>query len=154
MPSRIGTLMSDEAENHQTKIIRVMQELEARMDVLLDRVQSIITSREQQFSILQELRPSIEELRASVEKLTLEQLKTRSELMARIDRLQETVELVRDDVTVNWATANTAINRARNSREDVDDLQRQISAMERRYQTLASLVDGLRKPENKKPNDP
>jgi hypothetical protein len=140
-------LMPDEAEDQQTKNTRVMQELGARMDVLLDRVQSIITSQEQQFSILQELRPFIE-------KFTLEQLKTRSELMARIDRLQETVELVRDDVTVNWATANTAINRARNSREDVDDLQRQISAMERRYQTLASLVDGLRKPENKKPNDP
>jgi chromosome segregation ATPase len=121
------------------------------MDVLLNRVQSIITSQDQQFSTLQELRASVEELRASddvlrasVERLTLEHPKTRSELMARIDRLQETVELVRDDLTVNWATANTAINRARNSREDVDDLQKQISAMERRYQTLTSLMDGLR----------
>jgi uncharacterized coiled-coil DUF342 family protein len=140
--------------NQQTKITRVMQELGARMDVLLNRVQSIVTSQDQQFSTLQELRASVDVLRASVERLSLEQPKTRSELMARIDRLQETVELVRDDLTVNWATANTAINRARNSREDVDDLQKQISAMERRYQTLASLVDGLRKPENKKPNDP
>jgi len=36
-------------------------------------------------------------------------LRVRGEIMDRIDRLQETVELVRSDARVNWATADTAI---------------------------------------------
>jgi hypothetical protein len=85
------------------------------------------------------------ELRLAISELNGAQVKMRSEIMDRIDRLQETVEIVRDDVRVNWATADTAINRARSSREEIDDLQKVIAAMERRFQTLASIVDGMRK---------
>jgi hypothetical protein len=71
--------------------------------------------------------------------------RTRAEIMDRIDRLQGTIELMRDDARVNWATADNAMSRLRNTREDLEGLQAQISAMERRYQTLAALVDELRK---------
>ncbi|MEA2769920.1 MAG: hypothetical protein QOD93_2882 [Acetobacteraceae bacterium] len=95
---------------------------------------------------VQELRNDLQALRTTTDGISAEHSRTRSEIMSRIDRLQETVELTRDDARVNWATADTAINRVRNSREDIDDLQKQIAAMERRYQTMASVVDGLRKP--------
>jgi chromosome segregation ATPase len=71
--------------------------------------------------------------------------RTRAEIMDRIDRLQGTIELMRDDARVNWATADNAMSRLRNTREDLEGLQAQISAMERRYQTLAALVEELRR---------
>jgi hypothetical protein len=91
-------------------------------------------------------------IRDTVQKMEADQLQSRISIMNRIDRLQDTVALAQEDTRVNWATANTAINRARNSREDIDDLHKLIEAMERRYQTLAAVVDELRKPEIKKPD--
>jgi mRNA-degrading endonuclease toxin of MazEF toxin-antitoxin module len=73
---------------------------------------------------------------------TLTQIRT--EIMARIDRLQGTVELVREDGRVNWATADTALNRAKNYREKIDSLTLTLSVMERRYQTLMAMVQELR----------
>ena len=85
---------------------------------------TLSAAREQSFTIIE---TGLQELRATTQQISSEQSKTRSEIMDRIDRLQETVELVRDDARVNWATADTAINRVRNSREDIDDLQKQIA---------------------------
>ncbi|MDB5399293.1 MAG: hypothetical protein JWQ55_1311 [Rhodopila sp.] len=113
-------------------------------------MQTGVQELRQDFATMQtdvrELRNDLRALRTTTEGISAEHSRTRSEIMSRIDRLQETVELTRDDARVNWATADTAINRVRNSREDIDDLQKQIAAMERRYQTMASVVDGLRKP--------
>ena len=44
------------------------------------------------------------ELRDSVRQVAADQIKLRVEVMARIDRLQATVDLVREDARVNWAT--------------------------------------------------
>jgi hypothetical protein len=82
--------------------------------------------------------------------IVADQVGIRTEIMARIDRLQATVDLVREDARVNWATADTAMNRVKNYREEIDNLTAMISAMERRYQTLSSIVDGLRDPDGKK----
>jgi hypothetical protein len=86
-----------------------------------------------------------------VTQLREEQVKTRAEIMDRIDRLQGTVDLVREDSRVNWATANTAINRNLTSRDDIDGLLNTIQAMERRHQTLAAMVEELRQQIGKKP---
>ena len=131
-------------------IARVMNVLDDGVKATLSKLDTLGTTLNQRFLLFQ---TALRELRANAQEISSEQSKTRSEIMSRIDRLQETVELVRDDARVNWATADTAINRARNSRQDIDDLQKQIGAMERRYQTLAALVDGLRNPEIKKPDN-
>jgi hypothetical protein len=67
--------------------------------------------------------------------------------------IRQAVEVLRDDIRVTWAIADIPISCARNSRQDIDDLQKQITAMERRDQTLAPVVDGLRRPGTKKPGD-
>jgi chromosome segregation ATPase len=120
------------------------------LDLILTRLERIASHID---ALPATLLQHLSTLREMIEKLTSEHSKTRSEIMDRIDRLQETVDFVRDDVRVNWATADIAINRTRNSREDIDDLHKLITAMERRFQTLSSLVDGMRKPEIKKPDD-
>src|SRR4030081_1678461 len=77
-------------------------------------------------------------VRTRLDTLDAEQIKIRSEIMSRIDRLQDTVEFVREDIRVNWHTADNAVNRARTSREEIERLTELISAMDRRYQLLAS----------------
>jgi septal ring factor EnvC (AmiA/AmiB activator) len=119
---------------------------------ILSFVTNLSALREQDLKRFAPIQADLQELRALVENIRSEQSKTRIEIMDRIDRLQTTIEMVREDARVNWATADTAINRAKNSRADIDDLQGQISAMERRYQTLAAVVDELRKSEPKKPD--
>jgi chromosome segregation ATPase len=132
--------MSDPTENPAglVKILDALQQLGAKFDEFR--------------SEFDEFQPRILGLvQAKSDELRSELLKTRAEIMGRIDRLQGTVELVREDARLNWATADTTINRTRNSREDIDDLQKQIAAMQRRYQTLEALVEELRKSEDKKP---
>jgi hypothetical protein len=85
----------------------------------------------------------------SIHQVAADQTRLRVEVMARIDRLQTTVEVVREDARVNWATANTAMDRVKSYRSDIDHLTEIISAMERRHQTLAAIVDELR---NRKSN--
>ncbi len=160
--------MPDEpAENPLTEVLELSRENGRRLTTLhtdvgellatLPALQKSVSALSEGFQGLRdevsELSASQSKLSASQSKLSASQSKLRSEIMDRIDRLQETVEFVRDDARVNWATADTAINRARKSREDIDDLLKMIAAMERRFQTLASLVDGLRKSETKKPDD-
>jgi chromosome segregation ATPase len=80
----------------------------------------------------------------SIQRVVADQTRLRVEVMARIDRLQTTIELVREDARVNWATADTALSRVKNYREEIDHLTTIITAMERRHQTLAAVVDELR----------
>jgi len=80
----------------------------------------------------------------SIQRVVADQTRLRVEVMARIDRLQTTIELVREDARVNWATADTALSRVKNYREEIDHLTAIITAMERRHQTLAAAVDELR----------
>jgi len=123
--------MPDEAATALTKILDTINENREKLNVINDNLKSLLNgmttlsaAREQSFTIIE---TGLQELRATTQQISSEQSKTRSEIMDRIDRLQETVELVRDDARVNWATADTAINRVRNSREDIDDLQKQIA---------------------------
>jgi chromosome segregation ATPase len=80
----------------------------------------------------------------SIQRVVADQTRLRVEVMARIDRLQTTIELIREDARVNWATADTALSRVKNYREEIDHLTAIIAAMERRHQTLAAVVDELR----------
>jgi chromosome segregation ATPase len=141
--------MSDPTENPTglVKILDALQEIRRAQTGVSASVEKIVSDLPKIIALVQ----------AKFDQFGSEQVKTRAEIMDRIDRLQGTVELVRDDARVNWATADwatadTAINRARNSREDIDHLQKQITAMQRRYQTLEAVLEELRKSEDKKPD--
>lgn len=68
----------------------------------------------------------------------------RTAIMDRIDRVQGTIEMLRDDSRVNWQTADVSLSNSRNLRGEVETLLGLISAMERRHQTLATQVEELR----------
>jgi chromosome segregation ATPase len=93
-----------------------------------------------------DLRKDVDKLQIGQSELRAQILQTRSQIMDRIDRQQAELERMRDDIRVTWSTADAAIDRVKSLRQDVDGLHGMISAMERRYQTLAAMVDELRNP--------
>jgi predicted nucleic acid-binding Zn-ribbon protein len=64
----------------------------------------------------------------------------RVELMARMDRLQNTLTLVQDDITVNMGAADAAFRVNENTREDVRALREQVSVMWRQLKTVEAKV--------------
>ena len=129
-----------------------LDQLEIRLDQLETRLDQLETRLDQLETRLERLETRLERLETRLDQLEAGQIKIRTEIMDRIDRLQGTVELVQKDSRVNWATADTAMNRVWNSREDIDNLLAMITAMERRHQLLAAIVDGMRNPGTRKPD--
>jgi hypothetical protein len=68
---------------------------------------------------------------------------TRVAVMDRIDRLQGVVEQLRTEMTVNWATADTAIRRVRGAEDEARGLYELVAAMQREIQVLSVRVDGM-----------
>ena len=68
---------------------------------------------------------------------------TRVAVMDRIDRLQGVVEQLRTEMTVNWATADTAIRRVRGAEDEARGLYELVAAMQREIQVLSARVDGM-----------
>ena len=75
--------------------------------------------------------------------LRSENVATRTAIMDRIDRVQDAVEQLRNEMKVNWATADTAIRRIRGAEDEARGLYDLIAAMQREIQTLAARVDGM-----------
>ena len=57
--------------------------------------------------------------------------RTRSELMDRMDRLQDTVTTIRDDIAVNFGTAEQVRRANDNTRDELRALSEVVSGMQR-----------------------
>jgi chromosome segregation ATPase len=77
-----------------------------------------------------------ERLSESHERLARGQERLRVDLMARMERLENTVSGIRDDITVNMARADRAHAVADNTRDEVRLLGEQVNAMGRQIQRL------------------
>lgn len=80
-----------------------------------------------------------------VQKLATDLDRLRVVALGKLDGLQGTVDLVREDVRNSWSTANFAITNSRHARDETDKVLSLISTMQRQQQLLTSQVDGLRK---------
>src|SRR5712671_2472206 len=83
------------------------------------------------------------ETRALIKNLQAEATETRVAVMARIDRLQDLVERMREDISVNFGRADRAGDAALGMRREVEALGREVTAMERQIQRLQSDVREL-----------
>lgn len=70
----------------------------------------------------------------------------RGDLMARLDRQQDAITAIRDDIAVNFGRADRAIDYAKSLRTEFDDLTREVAAMERQIQRLQTEVRQLQGP--------
>jgi uncharacterized coiled-coil DUF342 family protein len=68
----------------------------------------------------------------------------RTDVMARIDRLQDAVTAIRADIAVNYGAADHVRRANDNTREEVRALADTVSAMERQIQRLQTQVRELK----------
>ena len=84
-------------------------------------------------------------LRADFSRLEAGQVSLRVDVMDRIDRLQNTVEGMRDDIRVNFGASDRVGRIASGASEEVRALGAEVSAMERQIMRLRADVDELKK---------
>jgi uncharacterized coiled-coil DUF342 family protein len=72
------------------------------------------------------------------------QVKTRTDVMGRIDRLDNALSAIRDDIGVNMHRADRAHAAADGTREELRSLGDQVNAMARQIQRLRTEVRELK----------
>ncbi len=99
------------------------------------------------------LRDQVGSLRTGLGKLSIELAAVRADVMGRIDRLQERLESVRDDLVVNLGQAQRAEQIALNVREETRNEQKefrllaeQVSGLQRAIFRINTRLDQLDKP--------
>ena len=78
-------------------------------------------------------------------KLTEAHNELRTSVFSKLDRVQGTIELVKEDINVNFASSYTAVSNARSGREETENLAQIVYAMQRQYKLLAAQLEELRK---------
>lgn len=68
----------------------------------------------------------------------------RTDLMARLDRLQDSITAIRDDITVNMGAADNAKEAALSTRRELRGLSEMTSAMRRQIERLQTQMRELR----------
>ena len=77
---------------------------------------------------------------AALERLAAGQATLRVELMGRMDRLQDAVTAIRDDIGVNMGAADAAMRVNDNTRADLRSLQEQVMVMWRQLKAVQARV--------------
>lgn len=142
--------MSDEP---MARILTVLERLEAGQDQLRTEQAQLRTE------LLSELGRNRAELRSELVQLRTEQqgeqaqlraellselVQLRADLMARVDRVQNTLTSIRDDITVNMGRADHAHRAADNVRDELRALSDVVTGVIRQVQRLQSDVRELR----------
>ena len=70
--------------------------------------------------------------------------RVRGDVMARIDRVQDAITLVRDDITVNFGRSDRAEEIADHTRAELRTLNEIVNGMLRQIRNLQSQVEALR----------
>lgn len=91
-----------------------------------------------------QLEGGLERLDGAMERLGSALVQLRTDVMERIDRLQDTVTGMRDDIGVNFARADRAVDAAADNARQIELLGREVSAMERQIQRLQTDVRTLK----------
>ena len=86
---------------------------------------------------------TLERLEAGQANIRDDLIKTRADIMERIDRLQNTVTSTRDDITVNMGAVDAARLVNDNTRDDVKQMREQMSVMWRQLKAVQARVDEI-----------
>ena len=138
------------------KLVGIAATLQNRADALqgvadtlsfgITGVREVLDTQRERLKVLNtDVLPALEIIKLSLGNLEGQIDKLRGVMLGKIDGLQGTTDLVRQDVRNSWQTADFAISNSRNVRDDVEQIQTLISTMQRQYQLLASQVEVLRK---------
>lgn len=153
--------MSDEPDSQVLELLRAMradvseQSAAIRREVadirsltiaLDDKVQRLDRSIQEVKRDMHEVKDDLELLRAMRAEMASRDdfTKLRSDLMERLDRLQHTVDLVKDDVTVNYGASDRTERVAKAAFDDSRALGDIVRVMQRQIAKLRTDLDQLR----------
>lgn len=112
----------------------------------MERIEAGMTSISRgQGTVHNEIIPLLKQLSDEQDKLLSSHDKLRGVMLGKMEGLQGTMDIVRQDVRNAWRTADFAISNSRNTREESDKLLDLISTMQTQHQLLASQVEVLRR---------
>ena len=83
----------------------------------------------------------LDHIDANLEAVLGEALRSRSELMSRLDRQQDLLTAIRDDIGVNMAATVRVQKGGSETRQDMAQLSEQVSLIHRRLMQLEERVD-------------
>lgn len=126
--------MSDDQTARILAIVEGLQASQGKLQASQDKLQAGQN----------ELRADVSKMRAELEKVGTELGTLRVDAMARMDRIQDAVSGLRDDIVVNFGRADRVARHARSTDDQVRALADEVSAMERQIQRLQSDVRTLR----------
>ena len=86
---------------------------------------------------LQRMDTRLEALERGQGNLERELAEVRAHLMARMDRLQDTLNRVHEDITVNIGRADTVERKGDHTRDELRDLTKVVSTMQRQIHGLS-----------------
>ena len=149
--ARIEALLQAVEASHEAtlKLNATVDRLVEQDGVLRDSVDNLVRTHASSFEGLSSI---VEKLEAGFSRMERSQTEMRAAVFDRIDRLQGTVDLIKEDIGVNFAGSAVALANARSVRGDTDHIMELVTAMERRYRALAGLVEELRKDKDEDQN--
>jgi hypothetical protein len=86
----------------------------------------------------------LERIEARLDRVEAELPRLRGDLMARMDRPQDKVARMFEDIGVNFASADRAIRGVRAQRDEMVSLEDQVSALTRLVHKLQADINALR----------
>nr|WP_294517188.1 hypothetical protein [uncultured Rhodopila sp.] len=89
------------------------------------------------------MREDLSRLEGKHDSLRDELIKTRADIMERIDRLQNAVTAIQDDIAVNMGAVDSARHVNDNTREDLKQMREQMSVMWRQLKAVQVRVDEI-----------
>ena len=131
----LGTL-----QDGQRAVIAELGQLIATVGQLTTSQGQLIATVGQLTATVGQLIASHEQLEARVETLEAAHIATRTDLMGRMDRLQDSLTLIRDDVSVNMGAASAMQRANDNTRELVRQQGEQMNVMWRQLKNLEARV--------------
>lgn len=127
----------------------VSQELSAAGERASQQQASLHAKLDNMASSVTRLTEVVDALRTRVEARNAQFTEAHSELrtsmFSKLDRLQGTISLVKEDINVNFASSHNALSNTRSLRSDTQDLADVVFAMQKQYKLLAAQLEELRK---------
>jgi uncharacterized coiled-coil DUF342 family protein len=112
-----------------------LAKLDARFDHMMERIVAFSASIDD---------GALARIEAEQVKLRTELGKTRVDVMERIDRLQNVITGMRDDMTVNYGATDTVRQAHDNTRQELRNLGDSVSALYRKLTRLETQVRDLK----------
>ncbi len=88
---------------------------------------------------------SLTRLEAGLTRVESGQSTLRADVMGRVNRLQSLVEATRDELSLNMGATNTALDRTRSTRIEVENTTEILLAMQRQIMRLRVSIEDLQK---------